>query len=102
MQQPEIEENPQLPNEDAQVDESEHIVMQALTSDHGQRLDKVLSSHIASVSRSFLTQLVQQQAVKVGGNCYQTITKTARWRRHRSPYASDPASHGIHGPRCAA
>lgn len=67
MQQPEIEENPQLPTEDAQVDEIEHIVMQALTSDHGQRLDKVLSSHIASVSRSFLTQLVHQQAVKVGG-----------------------------------
>ena len=55
--------------------EGEHLAITATPADHGQRLDKVLSAHIASVSRSFLTQLVNQGAVQLGG---ATCTKAAQ------------------------
>ncbi|MDP4608234.1 MAG: RluA family pseudouridine synthase [Burkholderiaceae bacterium] len=75
MPQTETDLDPQMPIEDNPGEEGEHIALVATAADHAQRLDKVLSAHIPSVSRSFLTQLVNQEAVKIGG---VTVTKAAQ------------------------
>ena len=96
MPKPTISKNPQMPEDAAHDNPSngaesdhdgaevgaddganvgEHLSITATSTDHGQRLDKVLSAHIASVSRSFLTQLVNQGAVQLGG---VTCTKAAQ------------------------